>query len=143
MLASGYHLGPLPVWGHLPGGSDYRAYEFTVAPHTRVMAAAVDLVPDGVPVSAGNLLGARLSARERIYSFPVVADAQWVLVDTSRPFLGDRLALGTLHVDAVRRMNSDPRFQVVYETNDIGVGANIAAEINSVDRTHGQRPFIG
>ncbi len=119
VLASGYHLGPLPVWGDLPRGSDYRTYEFTVEPHTRAMTAAVDLVPDGVPVSAGNLLGARLSARERIYSFPVIGDAQWVLVDTARPFLIDRLAIGAPHDDAVRRMNSDRRFAVVYATDGV------------------------
>jgi uncharacterized membrane protein len=119
VLVSGYHLGPLPIWDDLPGGSDYRTYEFTVAPHTRAMAAAVDLVPDDVPVSAGNLLGARLSARKRIYSFPVIADAQWVLVDTTRPFLVDRLALGTPHAAEVRRMNADRRFEVVYDTDGV------------------------
>ena len=49
------------------------------------------MIPAGVPVSAGNLPGAHLSERERIYTFPVVADARWVIVDSHRPYVADRL----------------------------------------------------
>lgn len=120
VLASGYHLGPLPIWDDIPGGSDYRTYEFRVdATHTEALAAAVALVPDGVPVSAGNLLGARLSARERILTFPVIAEAQWVVVDTRRPFLADQLALGAAHIEAVDRVDADRRFARVFDTDGV------------------------
>ena len=36
---------------------------------------ALALVPDGAPVSATNALGAHLSERRRIFSFPVLAEA--------------------------------------------------------------------
>ena len=49
------------------------------------------LIPDDVPVSAANLAGAHLSERTRIYTFPVVADARWVIVDSHRPYVADRL----------------------------------------------------
>ena len=35
-------------------------------------------------MSATNALGAHLSARRRIFSFPVLREAEWVVVDTRR-----------------------------------------------------------
>ena len=79
---SGVYLGPLPWWGGIPGvGSDERTEQYRLGPHAAADARAVAMIPDGVPVSAGNLLAAHLSERERIYTFPVVRDAQWVLVN--------------------------------------------------------------
>lgn len=85
--AGAWRLGPLPVWSHVPGGSDWRNNEYEVTDHARVLARAVAMVPaDGdVVVSATNHAGGHLSARHRIYSFPVVRDAEWVLVDRRRP----------------------------------------------------------
>ena len=39
----------------------------------------MDLIPEGVPVSATNEAGSHLSARERIHLFPKLRDAQYVL----------------------------------------------------------------
>jgi len=85
-LAGAWHLGPLPVWSHL-GGSDWRTNEYVVDDHARVLARAVALIPadPDVVVSATNHAGAHLSARRRIYVFPVVRDAEWVLIDRRRP----------------------------------------------------------
>jgi len=44
---------------------------------------AVSLVPDGVPVSASNIIGGHLSNRRRILLFPVIRNAQWIAVDTA------------------------------------------------------------
>jgi hypothetical protein len=52
------------------------------------MAQAVAMVPAGARVSAGNQLGAHLSERRRIYTFPVVRDADYVVVDRTRPMIG-------------------------------------------------------
>ena len=55
---SGVYLGPMPWWGAIPAvGSDQRTEQYRVTDHSRVMARAVALIPDGVPVSAGNLSG--------------------------------------------------------------------------------------
>jgi len=85
-LVGAWHLGPLPVWAHL-AGSDWRNNEYVVDDHARVLARAVALVPGDpeVVVSATNHAGAHLSARRRIYTFPVVRDAEWVVVDRRRP----------------------------------------------------------
>jgi uncharacterized membrane protein len=87
VLLGAWRLGPLPVWQHVPGGSSWRTNEYVVDDHARVLARAVDLVPgDGeVVVSSTNHAGAHLSARRRVYTFPVVRDAEWVLVDRVRP----------------------------------------------------------
>lgn len=86
--ASGVVLGPLPWWKHLPGGSQTRAHEYTATPHADSLRRAVAAVPDGVAVSASNHIGAHLSARKRIHLFPVVDDAQWVVIDIGRRPLG-------------------------------------------------------
>jgi len=90
---AGVSLGPLPWWSAVPVvGSDERVEQYRVGDRADAMARAVALIPDDVPVSAGNLLGAHLSERERILTFPVIGEARWVLVDRERPYLGDRLA---------------------------------------------------
>jgi Predicted membrane protein (DUF2079) len=45
---------------------------------------AVDVVPDDAAVSTTNALGAHLSARERIFSYPILFRADWVAVDSTR-----------------------------------------------------------
>jgi uncharacterized membrane protein len=53
-------------------------------PHDAAARRALAIVPDGAAVSATNALGAHLSARRRIFSFPVLRGADWVAVDTTR-----------------------------------------------------------
>ena len=96
VLLSGVYLGPLPWWGGIPGvGSDERTEQYRLGPHAAADARAVAMIPDGVPVSAGNLLAAHLSERERIYTFPVVARravgaGQRQAAVRGRPHLADR-----------------------------------------------------
>ena len=90
---AGVYQGPLPWWDNVPlVGSDSRVEQYRVDDHSRVMARAAELIPDDVPVSVGNLFGGHLSERERVYTFPVVADAKWVIVDDRSPYLADRIA---------------------------------------------------
>jgi uncharacterized membrane protein len=58
--------------------------------HDRVAERAVKLVPPEAPVAATNGLGAHLSARRRVFSFPVVREAEWVAVDLRDPSYLDR-----------------------------------------------------
>lgn len=120
VVIGGYRQGPLPFWRHVPGGSADRAQEYTVTFHARVQAQAVALVPDDpdVVVSASNLMGSRLSARRVIYTWPVVNDATWVLVDEKRPFLADRLSLSE-HRRLVLAMRLDTRFRLVFERDGV------------------------
>jgi uncharacterized membrane protein len=53
--------------------------------HIEALRDALALVPDRVPVSTTNVVGARLSARRYYYSVPVVGKAEWIVVDLSNP----------------------------------------------------------
>jgi len=69
-------------------------------------------VPAGAAVSATNNLGAHLSERQRIFSFPVLREAQWVAVDLRRPsYLDD--ATGKKFAAAYERFRQDERWRVV------------------------------
>ncbi len=58
VLLAGVVQGPLPWWDAVPAiGSDERVEQYDVDHHAAVLERAVAMIPDGVPVSAGNLLG--------------------------------------------------------------------------------------
>jgi uncharacterized membrane protein len=117
-LVGNYRLGPLPIWRELPGGEDLQAYSTHVSTHDRAAARALELIPDDAVVSATNSLGAHLSARERILSFPYIRDATWVAADETQPGYADRIApLPT----AVRlaRLRANPNWELVFSEDGI------------------------
>lgn len=117
---AGVVQGPGPWWSHVPLGSDERAGSYSVGEHAAAARAAVALVPEGVPVSAGNTLGAHLSARRRIHTFPTIADARWVVVDRERPYLGDRRdPVG--HRARVRALLDDPTWVLDHDRDGLMV----------------------
>jgi hypothetical protein len=112
VLVFGFLDGPLPAWRHLPHGSSLAARDHLVSSHDRAAARVLREVPSGVAVSATNTLGAHLSDRRRIFSFPVLRDARWVAVDLRRPsYLDD--ATGKKFAGAYARFRRDPRWRVV------------------------------
>jgi uncharacterized membrane protein len=118
VVISGMLLGPLPFWKHVPGGSAKRTSEYTVTLHADVLRRAVALVPDGVPVSASNHVGAHLSARKRIHLFPVIDDAQWVVVDVGRRPLGIEVGPRE-HAAGVRALLGRTDFRQVFSENGV------------------------
>ena len=117
-LIGNYRLGPLPVWRELPGGEDLQAYSTHVSDHDRTAARALELIPDDAVVSATNSLGAHLSARERVLSFPYIRDATWVAADETQPGYADRMApLPT----AVRlaRLRASPDWELVFSEDGV------------------------
>jgi uncharacterized membrane protein len=120
VLLAGVVLGPLPVWRHVPFGSTLATTEAVVGPHDRAAARVLRAVPAGVAVSATNSLGAHLSERRRIFSFPVLREARWVAVDLRRPsYLDD--ATGRRFAPAYARLRRDGRWQVVRQEDGIVV----------------------
>jgi hypothetical protein len=75
-------------------------------------------VPDGAPVSATNALGAHLSDRRRIFSFPVLRDAEWVAVDTRRLTYLDSLRPDRAR-PALAALRRDPRWRLVFAEDGI------------------------
>jgi uncharacterized membrane protein len=121
-----YALGPLPVWRFVPGGSRLQAQAQQVSEHDRVLAEAVRVVPPTAPVSASNDLGAHLSARDRILSFPYVQDAEWVAVDERNFGYADRVApLPAATQTAWLRRN--PEWRLVFERDGVLVFRRVAA----------------
>jgi hypothetical protein len=112
VLFAGIVMGPLPVWRHVPFGSELAARHHIVSEHDRAAARVIRAVPGDAPVSATNNLGAHLSERRRIFSFPVLREARWVAVDLTRPsYLDD--ATGKKFAAAYARLRKDRRWQVI------------------------------
>ncbi len=89
-------------------------------PHDAAARRALALVPGAAPVSATNALGAHLSARRRIFSFPVLREATWVAVDSTRLTYLDSLA-GERSREPLAELRRDPRWQVVFDEDGIVV----------------------
>jgi uncharacterized membrane protein len=118
-VVAGMILGPLPAWRFVPGGASLATRDHLVGGHARAAAGIVALVPPDVTVSATNTLGAHLSARRRILSFPVRRDARWVVVDTRRPSYLDRANAPTTFAKALAELRRDSRYVLV--ASDDGV----------------------
>jgi uncharacterized membrane protein len=100
-----------PFWTAVPVARD------AVAGSGRLSAErhAVELIPDGVPVSATNIISAHLSNRQRIMLFPNTRRAQWIVVDTAD-------AEGPISLRAeVERARRSGAFATVYESNGVVV----------------------
>jgi uncharacterized membrane protein len=81
----------------------------------RAKAKALSVVPPGVPVSASNQLGAHLSERLRIMIFPVVREANWVVVDKDDPTYGDEQSY-LRRIDALRHASN---WSLAYSSHDV------------------------
>jgi uncharacterized membrane protein len=101
-------LGPIPD----------RLDDYERTENDRVATDALAVIPEDDPVSATNTLGAHLSERRRVVSFPLVRDALWIAVDQQRPSLGDRLnpPEASTRIATIRR---DPSWRVVFERDGI------------------------
>ena len=119
-VAANYLLGAIPVWRAFPGGETLGTREHIVSAHDRVAARAVRLIPDDVVVSATNSLGAHLSERHRLHSFPFLHDSTWIAADETRPGYADRIsALAT--TERLRRLRLDPAWRIVFDEDGITV----------------------
>jgi uncharacterized membrane protein len=116
-LAAGWWLGPLPY----PGGEDLAADAWRVDSHDRVADRALERVPADAVVSASNVLGAHLSERKRILSFPYRQDADWIVVDEKRPSYADRAVAPVEAAAAVAWLRRDPAWQLVFEEDGVVV----------------------
>jgi uncharacterized membrane protein len=117
-LVGNYRLGPIPGWRHVPGGETFQATAARVTDHDRIAERALALIPKSAVVSATNTLGAHLSARRRILSFPFVQDATWIAADETQPGYADRYAPVPTAVElaALRR---NPDWRLVFEQDGV------------------------
>jgi uncharacterized membrane protein len=125
-LVGNYRLGPIPGWRHLPGGQTFMATAGRVTDHDRVAERALRLIPRDAVVSATNTLGAHLSARRRVLSFPFLQDSQWIAADETQPGYADRYAPipTAIQLAALRRSTE---WRLVFEEDGILVFRRRAA----------------
>jgi len=117
-LIGNYRLGPIPGWRHVPGGERFQATAARVTDHDRIAERALELIPPKAVVSATNTLGAHLSARRRVLSFPFLQDATWIAADETQPGYADRYApLPTAVQLAALRRSAD--WRLVFEDDGI------------------------
>jgi hypothetical protein len=118
VLASGVVLGPLPIWAHVPFGSKLATDAHVVTAHDRAAARVIGVIPPGAPVSATNTLGAHLSERRRIFSFPVLREATWIALDLTRPSYRDN-APGKGFARAYARLRRSDAWLVVKQEDGV------------------------
>ena len=86
--------------------------------HDAVARRALAGVPNGAPVSATNALGAHLSDRRRIFSFPVLQEETWVVVDEQRLTFIDSLEPRRSKA-ALEELRRDPRWRRVFAEDGV------------------------
>jgi uncharacterized membrane protein len=92
-----------------------------ISDHDRVAARAVGLIPAGAPVSSTNGLGAHLSTRRRVFSFPVLREATWVAVDLRRASYLDRRSAPSTTAIPLGRLLRSGEWETVLEEDGIFV----------------------
>jgi uncharacterized membrane protein len=96
------------------------------APVASAQARALDLIPDGAPVSASNLLGGYLSERRYISTFPYAARARWIIVDANDQSYGTKAQARAsgIYLDfkrTLRKYESDKAWRVVFSSRGVTV----------------------
>jgi uncharacterized membrane protein len=88
------------------------------SPAVSAKAHAVSLIPSGVPVSASNQLGAHLSERRYITTFPFGVRSRWIILDINDPTYHDIAA----YKRKVRMYESDMKdWRIVFSSHGIVV----------------------
>ena len=120
-VISGWWLGPLPFWQYVPGGEDLQAHEARVSERDRRARDLLAVIPAAAPVSATNFLGAHLSERERVFSFPVRREAEWIAVDAQRGSYLDDVTAPARFARAYTALRRDRRWRVVASNDGVFV----------------------
>jgi uncharacterized membrane protein len=92
-----------------------------ISDHDRIAQRAVELIPADAAVSSTNGVGAHLSARRRIFSFPVIEEAEWVVVDLRRASYLDRRSAPSTAAVALARLRRNGEWETVLEDDGIFV----------------------
>ena len=66
-------------------------------------------------------MGAHLSGRRRVFSFPLLEEARWIAVDKLRMSYGDSNLARERGLRVLRRLRQDPHWRVVFEQKGIVV----------------------
>jgi uncharacterized membrane protein len=78
---------------------------------------AVRLIPPSAPVAASNQLGAHLSERGYINTFPSVGPSRWIIVDVHDPTYANIRS----YKRSVRRYETDKTWRVIFSSHGVQV----------------------
>ncbi len=106
-----------------------------ISEHDRIAARAVDLIPSGAPASSTNGLGAHLSARRRIFSFPVIRESEWVAVDLRRASYLDRRSAPSTTAVPLGRLLASGAWETVLAEDGIFVLRRTTAAASTTEST--------
>jgi uncharacterized membrane protein len=117
-ILGNFFLGPIPVWRFIPGGETLQANAAHLSEHDRVAARALELIPRDAAVTATNSLGAHLSERKRIFSFPYLRGAEWVVLDERKPSIDDHNSRDE-GLTRIQRFRRDDRFRQIFSEDGV------------------------
>lgn len=80
--------------------------------HRAVIAQALAEVPAAASVSADNALGAQLSERERVFTFPVIGGADYVVLDSQGRY-------GPWRTRELKKLRADPAYQLIFSREGV------------------------
>jgi uncharacterized membrane protein len=123
-VAGAVFLGPLWAGELRPDG---------ISDHDRIAARAADLIPSDAAVSSTNGLGAHLSARRRVFSFPVTREAEWVAVDLRRASYLDRRSAPSTTAVPLARLRRSSAWETVLAEDGIFVLRRRTAATSTAD----------
>jgi uncharacterized membrane protein len=121
-VLANFVLGPLPF--SLPG-AHYSGKSYAVSGHARALDLALKMIPNGASVSTENDAGSHLSARPVVYTFPLIDNAQWVVVDNDNPYVYDR-ADPVGHSQALGALVLNQAYRSVFARDGVYVFKRIA-----------------
>jgi uncharacterized membrane protein len=115
----------LVVAGPLPG-SRFAEERFPArsAPHVAALHAALEPIPDGARVTSTNYVGAHLAERQYLYSFPVVKDAEWAILERTDPWAppgtpGGEGARPAVMESLIARLEMDAGWTKIFDRSDV------------------------
>lgn len=88
------------------------------SPLVAAESRAVRLIPPGVPVAASHELGGHFSERRYSYTFPVVKQARWIVVDSHDDTYGDK---SRGYGRFVRQYEHNRAWRVLFSSHGIAV----------------------
>ena len=117
-IAANWNLGAIPFWREVWRGERLGAWDTHVSAHDRTADRVLRRVPGDAVVSATNSLGAHLSGRRRILSFPRILDATWIAVDETKLSTYDRL-VALPSAERLVKLRRDPAWRLVASEDGI------------------------
>jgi uncharacterized membrane protein len=114
VVACAIALGPIPLWSHVPLVQHRTAYQYRITARDHTAARAIGLVPHAAAVSVSNTIGAHMSDRRRVLSFPLLQESRWIVVDTLRMSYRDDNLAHRRGLRALRKIRLDPHWRVAF-----------------------------